>query len=223
MKVILYILVLANLGFFGWASFYAEQPQHIGRLAAAGPGLTLASEVDTNELDAPQTGSNDIQQSREPYETLVRNRCWSLGPFAEVEEAETAIAALNNRGLTPIQREAEQDIWVGYWVHLPAFPNYQEAEAVGLDLRAQGVNDIYVEPNGELANTVSLGVFKEKDRAHRRIQELIQKGVDAQLGNRYRPGKVHWIDFGQSEQAPVTPADFPTKPGRILRLQAYGC
>ena len=226
MKLMLYVLVLANLGFFAWSKFFADEPIRLARVAKAGPTLTLASEANLNlsQLSPAQTGSNETDvPAAVDQEPLVRQRCWSLGPFTDAKEADAAIVALSERNLSPVQREAQQDVWVGYWVHLPAYPNYEDAEAMGLSLRAKGVRDIYVEPHGELANTVSLGVFKERERAYRRIEELNGRGVEAKLGNRYRLGTVYWLDFGAADSAPVTPADFPTKPGRILRLQSYSC
>lgn len=225
MKAILYILILANLGFFAWSTFFSDKPSKLGRVARSGPSLSLPSESDlkTSSFVDTQSGSSEDTPVAAQTQDLVRKKCWSLGPFTAAFDAEAAIANLNERGMMPIQRQAEQDVWVGYWVHLPAYPNFEEAETFGLSLRKEGVRDIYVEPHGELANTISLGVFKERERAYARIEQLSKKGIEAKLGNRYRLGTVFWLDFGEASTAPVTPADFPTKPGRILRLQAYGC
>ncbi|MEM7281249.1 MAG: SPOR domain-containing protein [Pseudomonadota bacterium] len=231
MKLVLYLLLLANLGFFAWSNFFAEKPVRMARVARAGPSLTLASEANLPipALLSQSDGSGETEVPVDPpgpdpdTEPLARSTCWSLGPFTDAKEAESAIVALNDKDVVPIQRESQQDVWVGYWVHLPAFKEYSQAEALGLSLRDKGIRDIYVEPHGELANTVSLGVFKERERAYSRIEELSGLGVNAKLGNRYRLGTVYWLDFGAAETAPVSPRDFPTKPGRILRLQSYTC
>ena len=225
MKAILYILILANLGFFAWSTFFSDKSPKLGRVARSAPNLTVPTESSLGVDSLVGTQSENPAETPPPVvaDTKVSKKCWSLGPFTAAPEAEAAIATLSKRGLTPSQRQAKQDVWVGYWVHLPAYPNFEQAEAFGLSLREKGVRDIYVEPNGELANTISLGVFKQRERAYARIEQLSNKGIDAKLGNRYRPGTVFWLDFGEAAAAPVTPADFPTKPGRILRLQAYGC
>ena len=140
MKLILYILLLANLGFFAWSNFFAEKPVRLSRVAKAGPSLTLASEanlpipaaIPARSGDESGSGETGVPPGPAPeQETLARETCWSLGPFTDAKEAESAIVALNDRDVVPIQREAQQDVWVGYWVHLPAYDTYEEAEAFG--------------------------------------------------------------------------------------------
>lgn len=149
-------------------------------------------------------------------------RCTSVGPFRELSQAATAAANLRAAGYQPIQRVAEGDIWIGYWVYIEAIPTVDEANAVLAKVRAQGITDSYVIPNSDSGNLVSLGVFSEISGVSRRRDEVRALGFEPQVVDRTRRATVYWIDVQLAEGQSL---DFDSlqSPGRIVRLEQRSC
>ncbi len=121
--------------------------------------------------------------------------CASIGPFLDLQQAAEFAAAVRQRGLVPIQRLLDSEIWVGYAVLLPPAADREAALGVAARLRAAGVDDIYVEAAGEWRDAVSLGLYSERPRAERRAAQIRALGFDAQVRDRTRVARVYWVDF----------------------------
>ncbi|MBX3667894.1 MAG: SPOR domain-containing protein [Rhodocyclaceae bacterium] len=65
-----------------------------------------------------------------------------------------------------------------YWVHYPALPNRQAAERKVAELRALGVDDLFIVPDSQTArNAISLGLFHNEGAARDLMGRLEKKGV----------------------------------------------
>jgi hypothetical protein len=149
-------------------------------------------------------------------------RCTSIGPFRELAQAATAAATLRGAGFEPVQRVAEGDVWIGYWVYIPAIPAEQEAGEILAKVRAAGIADSYVIPNGDSGNLVSLGVFSEISGVGRRRDQVRALGFEPQVVDRTRRATVYWVDV---TLAPGQRLDLELlqPPGRIIRLEQRPC
>jgi hypothetical protein len=243
MRNLVLALVLANLVFAAWRFWHGE-PSVPPAPRAQGPALTLLKEVtpavggtgpaaavepapegaaDVPGAAAPDAAASLAPPAAEPPGDPAAERCVSVGPFRELSQAATAAASLRAAGHEPTQRVAEGDIWVGYWVYLERIPTEGEANAILANLRAHGVTDSYVIPDGGGDNhVVSLGVFTEISRAGRRREEVRAHGYEPTVTDRTRRGTVYWVDvrLGAGETL-----DFESMqtPGRILRLEQRSC
>ena len=244
-------LVLVNLAFAAWSAWYAPLSR-TGRSTEDGlPGLTLVSEVpddlrssgvvvepaaigDVDPADEPAAAGEPPMPIAPPTPTtgpppagaLAAARasasCTSVGPFRELSQAATAAATLRAAGHQPLQRVAEGDIWIGYWVYIQAIPTEQEANAILAKVRAAGITDSYVIPNSDTGNLVSLGVFSEISGVSRRRDEVRELGLEPQVVDRTRRATVYWIDVTLGADQTL---DFEAlrPPGRIIRLEQRGC
>jgi cell division septation protein DedD len=148
--------------------------------------------------------------------------CTSVGPFRELSQAATAAATLRMAGHQPMQRVAEGDIWIGYWVYIQAIPTEAEANEILAKVRAEGISDSYVIPNSDTGNLVSLGVFSEISGVSRRRDQVRALGLEPQVVDRTRRATVYWIDV---DLPPDETLDFEAlqPPGRIIRLEQRPC
>jgi cell division septation protein DedD len=153
---------------------------------------------------------------------FVATRCTSVGPFRELSQAATAAAALRTAGYQPLQRVAEGDIWIGYWVYIPAIPTEAEANAILARMRAEGITDSYVIPNSDSGNLVSLGVFSEISGVGRRREQVRALGFQPDVVDRTRRATVYWIDITLAEDQTLD-FDALQPPGRIIRLEQRDC
>lgn len=149
-------------------------------------------------------------------------RCTSVGPFRELSQAATAAANLRAAGYQPLQRVAEGDIWIGYWVYIQAIPTVEAANEILAKVREQGITDSYVIPNSDSGNLVSLGVFSEISGVSRRRDEVRALGFEPQVVDRTRRATVYWVDV---QLTPEQSLDFDSlqTPGRIIRLEQRSC
>jgi cell division septation protein DedD len=149
-------------------------------------------------------------------------RCTSVGPFRELSQAATAAATLRAAGHQPLQRVAEGDIWIGYWVYIQAIPTEADANDILAKVRAEGITDSYVIPNSDSGNLVSLGVFSEISGVSRRREQVRALGFEPQVVDRTRRATVYWVDV---TVAPGEALDFDAlqPPGRIIRLEQRDC
>jgi cell division septation protein DedD len=179
--------------------------------AAADPSGESPPAAPTASEDAPPVGA-----------ASATARCTSVGPFRELSQAATAAANLRAAGYQPVQRVAEGDIWIGYWVYIEAIPTVDEANAVLAKVRAQGITDSYVIPNSDSGNLVSLGVFSEISGVSRRRDEVRALGFEPQVVDRTRRATVYWIDVQLTEGQSLDFDSLQT-PGRIVRLEQRSC
>lgn len=231
-------LLLANLGFAAWSAWIApEEPS--GRVADDGlPPLTLVSEVPADlrssgsvtepaesvpvPVQAPD-GPNDAPIiDRAANAAAATARCTSVGPFRELSQTATAAATLRGAGYQPLQRVAEGDVWIGYWVYIPGIATEPEANEILAKVRANGIADSYVIPNSDSGNLVSLGVFSEISGVSRRRDQVRALGYEPQVVDRTRRATVYWIDIALD---PTQTLDFDAlqTPGQIIRLEQRDC
>ena len=152
------------------------------------------------------------------------NNCLSLGPFNDLTDAARASTLLRENELEPRQRAGEGVVWKGFWVTLEGVPDRTAASTIIERLRRAGVGDAYVMPGDGRDLTISLGLFSERQRALRRLDDAKSVGLAPRIVDRERTGTVYWIDVDV-----VPPAELPDaarlqgEGGRILRLEVKPC
>jgi cell division septation protein DedD len=244
MRNIFLALLLANLAFAAWSAWFAPA-EPVGRPLDDGlPPLTLVSEVppdlrssgSVTEPAAPgdppvaaivaRTDPNAVaSRDEQPPERETGSsaaRCTSVGPFRELSQAATAAQTLRRAGYEPQQRVAEGDVWIGYWVYIPAIATEQQANEILAQVRANGISDSYVIPNSDSGNLVSLGVFSEISGVSRRRDQVRALGLEPQVVDRTRRATVYWIDI-TLDPAQALDFDALQPPGRIIRLEQRDC
>ena len=109
----------------------------------------------------------------------------------------------------------------GYWVYLPAFESRDAALKSARQLNAANVRDYYVVTAGDHENTVSLGLFRDRDNAARRQAQIAALGFPARLEERTEVERAYWIEF---EQKDATAPDYSALPDSMqLSLKPRNC
>ncbi|MEM9383772.1 MAG: hypothetical protein AAGA68_01825 [Pseudomonadota bacterium] len=225
MRAIALLLVLVNLGLLGWSRWVATAPMpsarplpaSVERLAlVAPPGQVREDEVG-GEVLADASVESDPQEAGEPAPPAAvpasipaaelagsqlvviapsaQAQCASVGPFLDLAGAAEFAAAVRARGLEPGQRRLASDVWVGYSVMLPPLPSREAARATASALREAGVEDLYIEPGGDLRNAISLGLFSQRDGADRHAKAIRDLGFEPEIRDRTRTADVYFVDF----------------------------
>jgi cell division septation protein DedD len=198
----------------------AEEPG--GLPAALDPTASPVSPAEGPEATAIEPSESLVAAADDASPAAGSGRCTSVGPFRELSQAAAAAAALRAAGYEPVQRVAEGELWIGYWVYISGLPTEQAANEILAKVREQGITDSYVIPNSDSGNLVSLGVFSEISGVGRRRDQVRALGLEPQVVDRTRRATVYWVDV---TLAPEQTLDFDSlqPAGRIIRLEQRDC
>ncbi|HEU4517542.1 MAG TPA: hypothetical protein VFR77_09595 [Steroidobacteraceae bacterium] len=213
MRLAFALLLFANIAWYAWTQWIASPDEPAATAVAAdGQGLKLAREAAPAAAPAPAPqGENE-------------NHCLSLGPFTDLTDAARAATLLRENELDPRQRAGEGVVWKGYWVTLEGVPDRTAANAIIERLRRSGVADAYAMPGDGRDVTISLGLFSERQRALRRLDDAKAVGLTPRIVDRERAGTVYWIDVDVEPPAALPDAArLQGEAGRILRLEVNPC
>ncbi|HET9048554.1 MAG TPA: SPOR domain-containing protein [Chiayiivirga sp.] len=168
------------------------------------PSLVLLSEEASSVAGVPQAAEPDGPP--EPTPGLDHLECLEIGPFLTQADLRRAMNSFSV-GAERIQfRETRATANRGYWVFLPAQRSREEALARARELSGKGLRDYYVVTAGARENTVSLGLFQDRNNAQARFDEVRALGFDAQLQPRSDEIPNYWIDL-----AVVAGYDWPAR------------
>ncbi|GMU42993.1 MAG: SPOR domain-containing protein [Xanthomonadales bacterium PRO6] len=214
---ILFILLLAmNLASTAWWYWRAQQPAPAPERADDTPALVLLSERDSTAMSHAATAAGAaLTGPSAPTRT-----CASLGPFKTQSDLGRGMELLTSQVARIQFRESSNITTRGYWVYLPAYESRDAALRSARQLNAANVRDYYVVTAGDHENTVSLGLFRDRENAARRQAQIAALGFPARLEERTEVERVFWIEFEQKETAP----DWSALSGvRNLALKPYAC
>ncbi|PKM09170.1 MAG: hypothetical protein CVV14_01225 [Gammaproteobacteria bacterium HGW-Gammaproteobacteria-4] len=165
---------------------------------ASAPADTDAAEAISTEVAAAEAepGSRAVSAGdAEPAVPPAPQQCYSIGPFAALDDA-GRISALIESALQRQQvREVRSSEVRGYRVYLPAFPTRQEAMDAARMLQEKGLRDYYVVTAGEQENTVSLGLFRDLANAESRREQVRGFGFEPRLEPRLQELTRWWLDI----------------------------
>jgi cell division septation protein DedD len=206
-RAVFFLLLIANLAYFGWAELVdAPQPVPPNQAYAKLPRLKLVNELPAAE-SRPSSGSARKTALVVPTESESEApRCVSIGPFDDQDSAMRGASKLREKGLTPRQRVEKGEISKGFWVYIGGLKTDADVAKVLLTLEQSHVDDAHVMPDAGDAHQVSVGLFSERDRADRRAQSVQKLGLQPEVAERKLPATVFWmdVDFPPGTAAPST-------------------
>ncbi|PKM11948.1 MAG: hypothetical protein CVV13_07195 [Gammaproteobacteria bacterium HGW-Gammaproteobacteria-3] len=115
--------------------------------------------------------------------------CYQAGPFANNAllkqwRRQTGIA---EKFIKPVQQE-EPEV-TGYLVYYPAPENFEQALANVDMLKKKGVSDLWLFRKGDFKGEISLGLFKNKQRAEMLQQQFSDKAIQVLVRPRFKNTK----------------------------------
>ena len=186
MKRLLAALVFVNLVIFGYLQLVAGPP---AALAPAAPARRLELVGERHVAPPPN----------EP-------RCVSVGPLHDADVAHAVAEYLKGLQLAPRERLLESDAKLGYWV-IVSRKSAEIAAKLVQQLRAAGLGDVELVPPaaGQAGIQVSLGFYKDRAKAERRIQDLKGYALAPTIVEQLQRLSQWWLDVESSK--PASPID----------------
>jgi len=208
MRIFFVFLLLINLLFAAWLYTQPDrQPAEIRPLPAElktiqllkNPPTGTAPSLAENAEPATESPPAAPQPEPEPPQQAPKRHCFTLGPFNEEAELLNVKNQLSEQvGDLQVRRREEREPH-RYWVFIPPQKNRAQAIAMGQALAKKNVKDYYVLLRGDAINALSLGHFKEKSHADRRLRQLQKLGFDVQTEVIYRQYSLFWLDYSVSD------------------------
>ena len=213
MKGVFYLLVLANLGLASWQlshRFAAPRAEpnpvpapdgarELARLAELSP-RERRDRLRSNsvELAEPAVEESPRRPESPPRPAALAAhpgaRCSTFGPLPSEARLQPLRAWLSSQGarISP-GRDERREVTL-YWVYLPPHSSRAGAEERILQLRSDGIEDIHLIARGNMANAISLGMYRRRDSLQRRFENLRAKGYDPVVAPRLRAERGIWLD-----------------------------
>jgi len=222
MRLLFLFMLLLNLAFFAWMT--NRQPSESNVIPIAEdqikPLVLLREQQSaprapqaTRPRATPTAGQSEensppVARSPESVASVAKTEnlsiaCYTFGPFASASEAATVAAKFSVAGVTPRQRVQETYEASGYWVYLPPYASRDRAVETTQKLARQGVRDYFIVTAAGKENAISLGVYKTRDSAERRRNEIAKLGYRPALDERYRTRFEYWLDYTLNEAIPA--------------------
>lgn len=201
MRIFFVFLLLVNLLFAVWIYTQpSKQPAAVQALPAGLKSVELLhsqatmSSVDT-EVETPDMVEPARPSPVEVEPAPEQMSCYTLGPFEEQQQVEQVKRDLAEQTRNiDIRRRAERQVH-RYWVFIPPQANRQQAIEVSKALARSNIKDYYIVASGDNNNAVSLGHFREKTHADRRMQRVADLGFEVEKRLIYREYDLFWLDF----------------------------
>jgi cell division septation protein DedD len=197
-RLLVLLLLAANLGVGAW--LFLTPRVVVPAPVAADPGvapLVLLSERE----GATSPGAEELTAAPEAADAARDDRCLSLGPFPTQSDLRRAVNALTPAVKRTRTRESRTTQSRGFLVYLPAPASREQALSVARELYGRGVRDYYVVTAGGQQNTISLGLFRDRNNAERRRAEIAAMGFTPAITERLEELPVYWLDFAVSKDS----------------------
>lgn len=195
LRITVILLVLANLGVAGWHQKTSGSTAKAPAFEAVEPGVPAL--VLLNERDPAIVARQRLSSDR------ARLSCYSIGPLPSQADARRVANGLSDDTEATRERLSHVTRERGFWIYLPALPSREEALEQARNLATAGVRDYYVVTAGDRENTISLGLYGQRENALRRQANLIALGFNAEFSIRHEERPEYWVDYAITpEQAP---------------------
>lgn len=200
-RILFLLLLTMNLAAGAWWYLRAQTPPAApDAIASTTPSLVLLSERDNDAMSQAALAADAAQTAVDP--SAPPATCGTLGPFANEADLRVGMDLLTPQ-VSRIQFQESSTVTTrGYWVYLPALDSRDAALKSARQLNAAGVRDYYVVTAGDHENTVSLGLFRDRDNAARRQSQIAALGFPARLEERTEVERAWWIEFQRDSAEP---------------------
>lgn len=188
MKKLIWLLILINIGlltYFNLDRILPAQPQ------------TRQAEIDPDKISILSPSQIEALP-RKAAETapppaaipVAVTSCFEWGSFtgSGITGAQNAAAKL---ALNATRKEEPSAQKKRFWVYRPPFKSAEEALLRAAELKALGIEDLFVVQEPKWKNAISFGIFEDEQLAAKLLNELKAKGVKDAAKTLRNQGKDH--------------------------------
>ncbi len=214
-------LVLANLLLLAWQIWVDPAPP--APTVAGSNGLVLFGVRAGRTPGGPLASQTGAAMPVPGIPTVPPpGTCLRVGPLPSAAAAQQARQRLAQRGIEASPMALDTQLWLGHWVQIGGFASVPAAETARQRLVAGGLADAYLMHDGTQP-VISLGVFRERNRAERVASAARSLGFEVSMRDRYRPSVEQWLLIRPRPDQTPGPADLSLAVDRIMRTESAPC
>ncbi|MBU2862224.1 SPOR domain-containing protein [Reinekea forsetii] len=175
MKWILIMLLLVNASLFGYQGWQAQQPEQevVSSFSVQHGNLALSE-----SQQARLAKSSEATQTSQKTTQTTSAKCVRITGLKESDSLPVVESRLKALELNVKQVRAKELLKREYQVVLGPFNSVDQARSEMIAINAKGFES-FVISKGDLANSLSLGLFSTKENAQRRLAELSAVDITA--------------------------------------------
>jgi hypothetical protein len=193
MRWVFLSLICLNLLVMVW--FWRDQAgmnvELITETEQKGESLVLLSELDSSKISYNEARSKTIP--------VGIRRCYSVGPLADRIDAKHLKVRAEALGFRSELRGLTTGKSIEHWVHIPPQSNRQQSLRLLRELQGRGI-DSYIITQGDLAEGISLGLFRNETSAQNLTQKMLDLNYKVVIKEVSRGEKELWLEFPQVAQ-----------------------
>lgn len=182
--------------------------------AGADAGTSVADAPAVAAKPQPAAEVAPVAASAQPAAAV----CVSLGTFADRAQLDAARARAGSTLEQVRARELAAAAAASYRVMLPPAASRQAAQETVKRIVAAGISDYFIIGQGEQANAIALGQFRNRDGAQRRLDKLLAAGFPAQIQPSTPAAARWWLDARLADGVTAARARQATGAERVQSL-----
>lgn len=214
-------VLLANVLVLAW-HVWIDPDQRMASPDATTGGLELFGAAPGMGPSTPVPGGSRGVAPEAETPGASPGACFRMGPLPDSAAAQQATAQLSARGFSVTLEARDGQVWLGHWVQIVGFDSVPAAERALKRLVAAGINDAYLMQDGTQP-ILSLGVFRERDRADHVAGAARALGFNVAVRARYRPVVQQWLLLRPPAGQPLDRSALNLGSDRIVRIEAASC
>lgn len=147
--------------------------------------------------------ASDVEQLNDVSKAsfVEGGQCFALGPFHQKGSLQELKSEVAPYVVNAVIRDKKGQDYTMYWVYIHPEKNYKDIVEVGKRLKTKKIKDFYLIRAGEKNNGISLGHFRDKQRALRLEAKVKKHGFDVHVEPISRTAEVFWLEYELIDQA----------------------
>lgn len=189
MKWWVWLLVLLNVGLLVYFNLDVIAPKPVvsnRAMNAEKLKVLSAKEIETMPMrQAPQPVVTAVDSA-----PAAATTCYKWGNFTKTNlpSAQVVLVRLGLQGKVNQESVTGQDR--RFWVYYPPLKNAELAQQKAEEIRAMGVDELFIVQDSQWRNAISFGLFNEEQLASNLLTSLQQKGVKGATKALRNPGNA---------------------------------
>ena len=189
----LFVLVL-NLAYVGWEMSQPEELVDAPRAVQNVSKIVLLSEIGQDSVALSEVSKAALASSGEESE-VIGGGCFTLGPFREMDKLRAVIRGIKEYVADASFRSYEEKEQAMFWVYLKPAKNHGQAKALAAQLKNKKVKDYFIINSEPKLHGISLGHFREKNRAYSHAGRITKLGFKPEVEALFKDYTIYWLDY----------------------------
>jgi hypothetical protein len=192
MRWLFLFVLLLNLAYVGWEMGQPEEKFNVPVVDRKVPKIILLSEIGKEVIDKGLHALDDEGKTK----VAVSGGCYTLGPFRDLDKLRAVTRGISkyitDDASFRSHEEKEQSM---FWVYLEPAGDYNKAKELAAKLKKKKVKDYFIIKSGPKNNGVSLGHYRDKNRAYAHAKHITELGFEPQVEAIFKTYTIYWLDY----------------------------